>query len=67
MFHSMQPPLPGSARLYAGGRSVRRQVSPELVSESSNYSGYDIIWLKIELQSELDEASFTRLQHLPEG
>ena len=39
---SIQPPLPGSAHLYAGCRSVRKQVSPELIPRSSNYRGFDI-------------------------
>lgn len=39
----MQPPLSGSAHLYAGCRSVRKQVPPELVPESSNYPGFDIV------------------------
>ena len=42
---STQPPLPGSAHLYAGCRSVRKQVPPELVPRSSNYRGFDIVSL----------------------
>lgn len=40
---SIQPPLPGSAHLYAGCRSVRKQVAPELIPRSSNYHGFDIV------------------------
>jgi hypothetical protein len=39
----MQPPLPGSAHLYAGCRPVRKQVAPELIPRSSNYRGFDIV------------------------
>ena len=40
---SIRPPLLGSGHLYAGCRSVRKQVSPELIPESSNYPGFDIV------------------------
>ena len=40
---SVQSPLPGSAHLYAGCRSVRKQVAPELIPRSSNYRGFDIV------------------------
>jgi len=40
---STQLPLPGSAHLYPGCRSVRKQVSPELIPESSDYPGFDIV------------------------
>ena len=42
---SLQSPLPGSAHLYAGCRSARKQVSSELVPRSSNYRGFDIVLL----------------------
>ncbi len=40
---SIRPPLLGSGHLYAGCRSVRKQVPPELVPQSSNYRGFDIV------------------------
>jgi hypothetical protein len=40
---SIRPPLLGSGHLYAGCRSVRKQVTPELVPGSSDYPGFDII------------------------
>jgi len=39
---SLQSPLPGSAHLYAGCRSARKQAPSELVPRSSNYRGLDI-------------------------
>jgi hypothetical protein len=42
---SIQPPRPGSAHLYAGCRSVRKQVSPELIPRSSNHRGFDIVFI----------------------
>src|SRR6266567_3121920 len=40
---SVPPPLPGSAHLYAGCHSVRKQVAPEFVPRSSNYRGFDSV------------------------
>jgi hypothetical protein len=40
---SIQPPLPGSAHLYAGCHSARKQVPSELIPRSSNYRGFDIV------------------------
>ena len=40
---SIRPPLLGSGHLYAGCRSVRKQVPPELLPRSSNYRGFDIV------------------------
>ncbi len=40
---SAQLPLPGSAHLYAGCRSVRKQVSPELIPRFSDDRGLDIV------------------------
>jgi hypothetical protein len=40
---SLQSPLPGSAHLYAGCRSARKQAPSELVPRSSNYRGFDIV------------------------
>jgi len=40
---SIPPPLLGSGHLYAGCRSVRKQVAPELIPESSDYPGFDIV------------------------
>ena len=40
---SIRPPLLGSGHLYAGCRSVRKQVPPELIPESSSYAGFDIV------------------------
>ena len=40
---SLQQPLPGSAHLYAGCRSARKQAPSELVPRSSNYRGLDIV------------------------
>jgi len=42
---SIRPPLLGSGHVFAGCRSVRKQVPPELVPESSDYSGFDIVSL----------------------
>jgi hypothetical protein len=42
---SIQLPLPGSAHLYAGCRSVRKQVPPELFPPSSDHGGFDIVWV----------------------
>ena len=42
---SIPLPLPGSAHLYAGCRSGRKQVSPELIPRSSDYRGFDIVWI----------------------
>jgi hypothetical protein len=40
---SLRSPLPGSAHLYAGCRSARKQAPLELVPRSSNYRGFDIV------------------------
>ena len=40
---SLRSPLPGSAHLYAGCRSARKQAPSELVPRSSNYRGLDIV------------------------
>src|SRR6516162_709580 len=40
---SIRPPLLGSGHLYAGCRSVRKQVPPELIPRSSDYHGFDIV------------------------
>jgi len=40
---SIQLPLPGSAHLYAGCRSVRKQVTPELIPRLLNYREVDIV------------------------
>jgi hypothetical protein len=40
---SLRSPLPGSAHLYAGCRSVRKQAPSELVARSSNHRGFDIV------------------------
>jgi hypothetical protein len=40
---SLQSPLPGSAHLYAGCRSARKQAPLELIPRSSNYRGFDIV------------------------
>src|ERR1700682_1574162 len=40
---SVRRPLLGSAHLYAGCRSARKQVPSELIPRSSNYCGFDIV------------------------
>jgi hypothetical protein len=40
---SLQSPLPGSAHLYAGCRSARKQAPSELIPRSFNYRGFDIV------------------------
>src|SRR2546422_10467196 len=39
---SLWSPLPGSAHLYAGCRSARKQTPSDLAPRSSNYRGLDI-------------------------
>jgi hypothetical protein len=41
MFRTL--PLPGSAHPYAGCRSVRKQVPPELIPRSSDDRRFDLV------------------------